>query len=166
MYVRQRKEFLKEVDELIKKYTETQKSLFIDDLKVSYSVEVGVPVVTTTTTGADNKNGGVAYVNIKFQDDWELVPNKFDVNTLKTFDKVLVRLTNNCVWMPKLFSHYDSTLKSYPFVTIDSLGYPQCIPYNGNEHLCRTTNNCDGKEKKFYKNSDFRRNYSGSITFE
>jgi len=43
-------------------YTEFQKSLFIDDVEVSYSVEVGVPVVTTTTTGADNKNGGVAWV--------------------------------------------------------------------------------------------------------
>ena len=43
-------------------YTETQKSLFIDDVKVTYSVEVGMPVVTTTTTGADNKNGGVAWV--------------------------------------------------------------------------------------------------------
>ncbi len=34
----------------------------IDDIKVTYSVEVGVPVVTTTTTGADDKNGGVAWV--------------------------------------------------------------------------------------------------------
>jgi hypothetical protein len=81
------------------------------------------------------------------QDKYELVPNKFDINALKTFDQVLVRLTNNCVWMPKLFSHYDPTLKSYPFVTIDNLGYPQCIPYEKNRHLCRTTDDCN----KFYK---------------
>jgi hypothetical protein len=83
------------------------------------------------------------------QDKYELVPNKFDINTLKTFDEVLVRLTNNCVWMPKLFSHYDTDSKGkyYPFVTIDNLGYPQCIPYNGNEHLCRKTYNCD----EFYR---------------
>lgn len=43
-------------------YTDMQKSLFIDDVKVTYSVEVGMPVITTTTTGADNKNGGVAWV--------------------------------------------------------------------------------------------------------
>lgn len=83
------------------------------------------------------------------QDKYELVPNKFDINTLKTFDQVLVRLTNNCVWMPKLFSHYATgpNVKYYPFVTIDNIGYPQCIPYNGNEHLRRTTNNCD----EFYR---------------
>lgn len=83
------------------------------------------------------------------QNEYELVPNKFDVNTLKTFDQVLVRLSNSCIWMPKFFYHYDtdSKMKYYPFITIDNIGYPQCIPYNGNEHLCRTTNNCD----EFYR---------------
>lgn len=86
--------------------------------------------------------------------DWELVPNKFDVNTLKTFDQVLVRLTNDCVWMPKFFYHYDTDSKmkyypfvTHPFITIDNIRYPQCIPYKGNEYLCRTTNNCD----EFYR---------------
>lgn len=80
--------------------------------------------------------------------DWELVPNKFDINTLKTFDQVLVRLTNNCVWMPKFFSHLDNkNVKYYPFVTTDNMGYPQCVPYKGNEHLCRTINDCD----EFYR---------------
>lgn len=89
-------------------------------------------------------DGGVAYINSKFQDNYELAP-KFDISTLKPFDKVLVRLTNNCVWMPKFFLHYDTgpNVKYYPFVTIDNIGYPQCIPYNGNEHLCRKTNSCD-----------------------
>lgn len=84
---------------------------------------------------------------IKNQDEWKLVPNKFDIHTLKPYDQVLVRLTNNCVWMPKLFSHYDPKVKYYPFVTLDNMGYPQCIPYNGNEHLRGTTNNCD----EFYR---------------
>ena len=81
--------------------------------------------------------------------NWELVPNKFDINTLKPFDKVLVRLTNDCVWSPKFFFYYDTDpkIKCYPFVTTDNIGYPQCIPYNGNEHLCRKTNNCD----EFYR---------------
>ena len=34
----------------------------IDDIKVTYTTEIGLPVVTTTTTGVDNKNGGVAWV--------------------------------------------------------------------------------------------------------
>ncbi len=83
------------------------------------------------------------------QNEWELVPNKFDISTLKTFDQVLVRLANNCVWTPKLFYYYDTDpkVKYYPFVTTDNIGYSQCIPYNSNEHLCRTTNNCD----EFYR---------------
>lgn len=86
---------------------------------------------------------------IKNQDGWNLVPNKFDINTLKPFDKVLVRLTNNCVWMPKLFSHYDtdSKIKYYPFVITDNIGYPQCIPYEKNEYLSNTTEDCD----EYYK---------------
>ena len=86
---------------------------------------------------------------IQVQDHYELVPDKFDITTLKPFDRVLVRLTNNCVWIPKLFYYYDtdSKVKYYPFVTTDNIGYVQCIPYKGNEHLCRTTNDCDN----FYK---------------
>lgn len=74
---------------------------------------------------------------------------KFDINTLKTFDKVLVRLTNNCIWTPKFFFYYDtsSKVKYYPFVTTDNIGYPQCIPYEGNEHLSGQTDNCD----RFYR---------------
>lgn len=80
---------------------------------------------------------------IKFGDERSYNLLKFDINTLKPYDKVLVRLTNNCIWMPKFFSHYDPKVKCYPFVTLDNMGYPQCIPYEGNEHLCRTTDDCD-----------------------
>lgn len=85
----------------------------------------------------------------KEQDNYELVPNKFDINTLKPFDRVLVRLTNNCVWMPKFFSYYDtgSKLKYYPFIITDNIGYPQCIPYEKNEYLSNTTEDYD----EFYK---------------
>jgi hypothetical protein len=92
---------------------------------------------------------GFIRVNLNLQDDYELVPDKFDIATLKPFDKVLVRLSIDCVWMPKFFSHYetDSEMKYYPFVTTDNIGFSQCIPYKDNEHLCRTTNNCN----EFYK---------------
>lgn len=88
-------------------------------------------------------------IYFKFQDYYELVPNKFDITTLKPFDKVLVRLTNVCVWMPKFFSYYDTNpkIKYYPFITIDNIGYPQCIPYKNNEHLSNTTDDCND----FYK---------------
>ena len=87
---------------------------------------------------------GVTFVE---QDDWELVPNKFDINTLKPFDKVLVRDTKDQVWVADLFSHMvKRPLGGY---TIACVGhYPnQCIPYKDNEHLLGTNN----KPDNFYK---------------
>lgn len=76
------------------------------------------------------------------EDNYELVPNKFDITTLKPFDKVLVRDTNNAVWTAALLSH----LREKLFYTV-STWYNQCIPYEGNEHLLGTTNDCD----EYYK---------------
>lgn len=79
------------------------------------------------------------------QDEYELVPNKFDVTTLKPFDKVLVRCGNNGSWTPQFFAKYRLNSK-FPFeCTYNS--WSQCIPYEGNEHLLGTTNDCD----EYYK---------------
>ena len=99
-----------------------------------------------------NKNNENSNFHIDFdiQDDWELVPNKFDVTTLKPFDsKVLVRDKNTEEWRGHFFSHYDSNSdKPYVCIGVEGLNeYKQCIPYEGNEHLFGTTNDCD----EFYK---------------
>ena len=82
-------------------------------------------------------------------ENWKLVPNKFDISTLKAFDKVLVRDSNESRWCAHMFSHY-SGYNRYPFCTLGSslCGFSQCIPYDGNEHLLGTTNDCD----EYYKN--------------
>ncbi len=82
---------------------------------------------------------------IEKQDDWELVPNKFDITTLKAFNKVLVRDDNRQKWTVDMFSFYDKTL-IYPFNCIGHY-VNQCIPYENNEHLLGTTNDCD----EYYK---------------
>ena len=46
-------------------------------------------------------------IPIEEQDNWELVPNKFDITTLKPFDKVLVRDNNNSIWVNAFFGFYD-----------------------------------------------------------
>ena len=81
-------------------------------------------------------------------ENWKLVPKKFDISTLKAYDKVLVRDTNEQVWVADLFSHVlDRPLGGYTFACIGH--YPnQCIPYEGNEHLLGTNNDCD----EYYKN--------------
>lgn len=84
-----------------------------------------------------------ATISFDIQDNWELVPNKFDITTLKPFDKVLTRTTNSDVWGADLFGFY----KDGWFLCNGHIGFRQCIPYKENEHLLGTTNDCDD----FYK---------------
>ena len=83
-----------------------------------------------------------SFQSIEYIDkNYELIPNKFDITTLKPFDKVLVRCSNNSLWEPQFFANLGTDLK-FPFVcTYNS--WPQCIPYEGNEHLSNTKNDCD-----------------------
>lgn len=78
--------------------------------------------------------------------NWELVPNKFDITTLKPFDKVLVRGSDKQSWYISFFSHCNK-LETYKYSCINGVSCAQCIPYEGNEHLLDTTNDCD----EFYK---------------
>lgn len=82
---------------------------------------------------------------MKYQDQYELIPNKFNINTLKPFDKVLVRSHNSDVWECDFFSLYNPEC-SNRFHCVGAW-YDICIPYIGNEHLCGTTNDCD----EYYK---------------
>ena len=87
-------------------------------------------------------NGSFQYVEI-IDKDYELVSRKFDISTLKPFDKVLVRDTKEQVWVADLFSHMiNRPFGGYTFACVGH--YPsQCIPYEGNEHLLGTTDDCD-----------------------
>lgn len=81
------------------------------------------------------------------QDNYELVPNKFDITTLKPFDKVLVRDSDEKYWSINLFGFYNEITKQYCCMGNTDIGWDECIPYEGNEHLLGTTNDCD----EFYK---------------
>lgn len=86
-------------------------------------------------------------VSFKDQDQYELVPNKFDIATLKPFSEVLVRYDNDNPWMIAHFSHYMKDVEwECPYFASGAC-FKQCIPYKGNEHLRGTTNDCDD----FYK---------------
>ena len=86
-------------------------------------------------------NGSFQYVEI-IDKDYELVTNKFDISNLKPFDKVLARCSTLEKWRIQLFEKYDKTCK-YPFICMGYNKYKQCIPYEGNEHLLDTADNCD-----------------------
>ena len=94
------------------------------------------------------------YANDKFayhvpfcnEDNFSLVPSKFDINTLKPFEsKVLVRDCTYGMWKP-VFWGKDLECSTYRYLTSNGC-YKQCIPYKGNEHLLGNNNDCD----EFYK---------------
>lgn len=71
----------------------------------------------------------------------KLIPNKFDITTLKPFDKVLVRQSYTDSWKPAFWGRYIAN-KTFPFIT--SFGSTtQAIPFKSNEWLVGTTDDCD-----------------------
>lgn len=79
----------------------------------------------------------------------KLVPNKFDITTLNAFEsRVLVRDKNTEKWIGHFFSHYDNSYKPYVCIGVEGLSeYKQCIPYEGNEYLLGSSEECE----EFYK---------------
>ena len=83
-------------------------------------------------------------------EQWELAPNKFDITTLKPFDKVLVRTKSfTPVWTIDFYDGYQPNVGGSftPFGVSGGKYFQQCIPYEGNEYLRGTTNDCE----EFYK---------------
>lgn len=83
---------------------------------------------------------------IEFQDEnaYEISYDKFDINTLKPFETVLVRNSNKGRWVGQFYLSYNFK-EEYPFeCTYNCWKY--CIPYKGNEHLLNKTDEPD----KFY----------------
>lgn len=88
------------------------------------------------------------------QDKYELVPEKFDVNTLKPFDKVLVRDSDGGRWDITFYELYDDKNCSYHHRTLGGNMYKQCIPYKGNEHLMGLVKDCDSYYKTWTNEKD------------
>lgn len=73
------------------------------------------------------------------------IANKFDKNTLKPFDKVLVRDDSICKWNISLFAYIGSRNLYYCII---GCGWKYCIPYNNHtKHLLGTNN----EEPDYYK---------------
>lgn len=86
---------------------------------------------------------------IEFQDEnaYEISYNKFDINTLKPFDKVLFRMHDKDTWRNGFYSFYKH---NHHFVS-SLIITRQCIPYEGNEHLLGKTDNCNEYYKTWEK---------------
>lgn len=102
-------------------------------------------ITTVEQTIYTFRSGG--FQSIEYIDkNYELIPNKFDITTLKPLEsKVLVRDCVDGMWKPTFWGKYLEN-SIYSYLTANGC-YKQCIPYEGNEHLLGTSNNCDD----FYK---------------
>ena len=81
----------------------------------------------------------------KFTAPW-YKKDKFDPNTLKTFDRVLTRHSWDEKWDINFYS-YKKPKWPYPYICIDG-AYKRCIPYNDEtKHLVGTTD----EAPEFYK---------------
>ena len=112
-------------------------------------IEIGKPLVKVLEDGIPYSNviftAEGKWLNIE-QSECLLFPskdnrdwNKFNLpaNTLKPFDKVLVRDGIDKKWRISLFSYYDEKNQYFPYVCISGR-YVYCIPYESNEHLLGT----------------------------
>ena len=69
-------------------------------------------------------------LNIQDQDKWKI--KKFDIHSLKPYDKVLVKYHKDGCWVPTMISY----IEDVAVYTIDKEDSPVCvIPYKNNEHL-------------------------------
>ena len=92
------------------------------------------------------KSGSFRYIESTDR-DYELVPNKFDISTLKPFSsRVLIRNTMDGLWKPAVFG-FCNGYNDNAFFIVGGTCWKQCIPYLNNEHLLGTTNDCD----EYYK---------------
>ena len=98
------------------------------------SNECGGGVYDVLTTNEIGKS-----IDIEEQDNYELLPNKFDPKTLQPFDKVLVN--SNGEWFCDFFSHYDDSVNQFNCTCTGGCPYDYCIPYNDDtKHLVGTDN--------------------------
>lgn len=80
----------------------------------------------------------------KFKRFWDKPKvEKFDINTLQPFDKILTRDKVNDNWNCAIFSHIDNSHSFYPIITVGNSYNNWCIPYNDEtKHLVGTTEDC------------------------
>lgn len=111
--------------------------------KNGYSLDVSILKINADCYTVKDFMGDQITIDFTHQDNYELVPDKFDINTLVPFEsRVLVRDGKWQYWVPAFWGFREQN----GYVTTH--GYcSYCIPYEGNEHLLGTTDDC----MSFYK---------------
>lgn len=96
-----------------------------------HTIDANGKIRTFDSEGRYEKCGECVLFFSKGNRDWSTIEVKkpgFAPETLKPFDKVLVRNSSKHKWQVAFFSHIDKSLL-FPFYTTDG-NYSYCIPYN------------------------------------
>jgi hypothetical protein len=128
---------------------EFEKIIIDDTFPIKFSFKVNgknSDLIYAASVSIDGKyatkyNGECILFPSKDQRDWSKfnIEPKFDINTLKPFDKVLVRDGYNEHWRCSIFS-YIYKLSSNKNVYVCACHWNQCVPYNEDtRHLVGTT---------------------------
>ena len=134
-----------ELYSLVHGEVEFQRSNYSFTYPILVRLENGI-VESFTSNGKlfENYNGECILFPSREERDWSKFTapwykkDKFDPNTLKPFDKVLVRDNASHTWKCNLFSNIIKD-GSYPYKCVGNV-YTYCIPYNDNtKHLVGTT---------------------------
>ena len=140
---------LKDCPKGTKLYSTANGEVELNEVKVNdieYPIEVIIDIHKFDSFTADGRllnefNGECMLFPSQDQRDWskfKFKKTKFDPNTLKPFDKVLVRDKNFENWNCGVFSHKDVS-SAYPYRCIGAL-YTCCIPYNDDTKYLIGTN--------------------------
>ena len=88
----------------------------------------------------------------KFERFWDkFEKDRFDINTLQSFDKILARDYSSDNWECALFSHIEKLKSGDRVITVGSF-YNMCIPYNEEtKHLVGTKEDCPNYYKWWKK---------------
>ena len=119
----------------------------ISQIRTKYPIDVKLNNNLTENLTIDGRiytyyDGECVLFPSKEQRDWsKFIPKqpKFDPNTLKPFDRVLVRDSSTGPWRCEFFSHIKKDSPIYPYLGV-SAAYICCIPYNDDtKHLIGTS---------------------------
>lgn len=123
------------VGDRVKKKDSNEDDVLITDIADNYYI-------------VETKYGMKVTISINIQNNYELATNKFDITTLKPFEsRVLVRDYDNRMWIPTFWGKRLEDDSNCRYLTTNGC-YRCCIPYEQNEHLLGTTNDCD----EYFKN--------------
>lgn len=135
-------ERLKDVPKGTKLYSPIFGDVIFEGIRQDYIVVKTINIIREFySDGRYHTNGECMLFPSKDNRNWNTF-KKFDINTLKPFDKVLVRDSDNCYWKAGIYSHYNGNCAEYEYVCVGNL-YRQCIPYNDDtKHLVGTNKDC------------------------